>query len=248
MPEHRAAYSPYLPLSRLKPVTANVWVADGEEIRFGAFGLTLPFPTRMTVIRLKSGGLFVHSPIALAPELTETLDALGPVVFIVAPNTIHYWWVPEWKARYPNAVVYAAPGLDKSAKRTVPIDAVLGDAPPDAWAEEIDQVLFRGDVMNEVCFFHRVSGTAILTDLIENFEPKRFRNILYRWLVRLAHAADPDGTAPYDMRATFRRHRAAMRAGVARMIAWQPERVILAHGRWYDRNGTEELRRAFRWV
>jgi hypothetical protein len=32
------------------------------------------------------------------------------------------------------------------------------------------------------------------------------------------------------------------------MIAWNPERVILAHGRWYERDGAQELRRAFRWV
>jgi hypothetical protein len=32
------------------------------------------------------------------------------------------------------------------------------------------------------------------------------------------------------------------------MLAWQPERVILAHGRWYQHNGTAELRRAFRWL
>jgi hypothetical protein len=29
------------------------------------------------------------------------------------------------------------------------------------------------------------------------------------------------------------------------MIGWAPGRVILAHGRWYERHGTEELRRAF---
>jgi hypothetical protein len=32
------------------------------------------------------------------------------------------------------------------------------------------------------------------------------------------------------------------------MMAWQPERVILAHGRWYEENAAAELRRAFRWV
>jgi hypothetical protein len=31
-------------------------------------------------------------------------------------------------------------------------------------------------------------------------------------------------------------------------VAWQPERIILAHGRWYEKDGTEELRRAFRWL
>jgi hypothetical protein len=32
------------------------------------------------------------------------------------------------------------------------------------------------------------------------------------------------------------------------MLAWQPERVMIAHGRWYDKDGAAELRRAFRWV
>jgi hypothetical protein len=32
------------------------------------------------------------------------------------------------------------------------------------------------------------------------------------------------------------------------MLEWQPERVILAHGRWYPENGVAELKRAFRWA
>jgi hypothetical protein len=32
------------------------------------------------------------------------------------------------------------------------------------------------------------------------------------------------------------------------MLAWQPERVMIAHGRWYDKDAAAELRRAFRWV
>ena len=32
------------------------------------------------------------------------------------------------------------------------------------------------------------------------------------------------------------------------MIGWDPERIILAHGKWYERGGADELRRAFRWL
>jgi hypothetical protein len=49
---------------------------------------------------------------------------------------------------------------------------------------------------------------------------------------------------PRDMRLTYDRKR--LREAVERMIAWAPERVIIAHGRWYGENGTAELRRAFR--
>jgi hypothetical protein len=106
----------------------------------------------------------------------------------------------------------------------------------------------RGDVLIEIAFFHYPSRTLVLTDLIENFELKRTRGRSYRLLLRLAGAADPDGKAPVDMQLTFWRHRKAVRAVVERMIAWSPERVIIAHGRWYQENCAAELRRAFRWV
>lgn len=248
----RSAFVPYAPLGTLKAVAPSVWpgiwIVDGPEIRFGYFGLKMPFPTRMTIVRLSHGGLFVHSPIALDEKLAAAVEALGPVEHLVAPNTIHYWWVPDWKARYPQAQVHGVPGLAARAKRPLAVDAVLTATAPPEWADEIEQVLFAGDVMTEVDFFHRPSRTLILTDLIENFEPARIKSRFLRLLVRLAGAADPDGSAPRDMRATFRRHRAEMRAGVERMLAWQPERVILAHGRWYAQNGTAELTRAFRWV
>jgi hypothetical protein len=50
------------------------------------------------------------------------------------------------------------------------------------------------------------------------------------------------------MRFSFRRHRSALRAALAQMRAWAPERIILAHGRWYPSDGMRELERAFRWV
>jgi hypothetical protein len=48
------------------------------------------------------------------------------------------------------------------------------------------------------------------------------------------------------MRLTFRK--AELRAAVEQMIAWEPERIVIAHGRCYDRDGAAELRRAFRWL
>ena len=69
-----------------------------------------------------------------------------------------------------------------------------------------------------------------------------------RLFVRRAKIADPDGQMPRDMRLTFWGREARLRAAVERMIGWAPERVILAHGRWYETDGAAELRRAFRWV
>ncbi len=66
--------------------------------------------------------------------------------------------------------------------------------------------------------------------------------------MRLAGAAHPDGKAPVDLRLTFLGRKNEAQASFERMLAWEPEKVIVAHGRWYERDGTKEQRRAFRWL
>ena len=244
----RDAYIPYSPLDTLKPVAENVWIADGPEIRMSYAGIKLPFPTRMTVVRLPSRDLWVHSPIAWSDALAAELATLGPVRHLIAPNTLHYWYLPDWQARFPGARSYGAPGLLARAKRPLVIDETLGETPPDAWEGAFAQCVVPGKLLTEVDVFHQASRTLILTDLIENFEPRRVRNPLLRWIMRWSGAADPDGKAPIDMQWSFRATRKQVRAAAERMVAWAPERIILAHGRCYDRDGTAELRRAFRWV
>src|SRR3546814_4013897 len=88
----------YPPLNTLKPVTDGLWIVDGPVIRFGMPWPKMPFPTRMTVIRLE-GGLVVHSPTALTADLEAEIELLGPPRWIVGPNRIHYRWIPEWRER-----------------------------------------------------------------------------------------------------------------------------------------------------
>lgn len=242
------AFIDYAPLNTLKPVADEVWIVDGPEIGMRYFGLTLPFPTRMTIVRLPDGDLWVHSPIAWNDDLGVAITALGFVRYLVAPNTLHYWNLPEWQARFPRAHSYGPPGLAGKARRPLQIDETLGDAPPQAWADVFDQCLVPGRLLTEVDFCHRPSRTLILTDLIENFEPSRVRSPLLRWVMRTFGAADPDGKAPLDMQWSFLGHRRQVRAAAERMIGWAPERIIIAHGRCYDANAVTELRRAFRWV
>ena len=237
----------YEPLNTLKPVAGDIWVIDGPMIRF--YGL--PFSTRATVVRLEGGDLWVHSPTHLSDGLQAELAALGPVRHLIAPNWIHYAHIGAWKAEFPQAMAWAAPGVTaRAAKKGVPLPACRDLAPvaETPWQGEIDQIIVEGSpVHREAVFFHRASRTLILTDLIENFEPARL-GWWMRPLVRLGGIADPHGGMPRDMRASFGRGRDRLRRAVETMIGWAPERVILAHGRWYDRNGVAELRRAFGWV
>ena len=242
------AYRPYAPLMVLKPFGDDIWIVDGPEIRMDWLFTSIPFPTRMTIVRLPDDGLWVHSPTVNDAALMDAVAALGPVRFLIAPNSIHYWWVPDWKERFLEAEVFAVPGLAETAKRPLPEHRVLRDAGPSEWSGAIDQVLVPGSVVTEADFLHRASRTLILTDMIENFEPKRVKSRWLRMAMRLSGPLDPDGKMPIDLRLTFRRHKAEVRRAVRTMLDWRPESIILAHGRCYAENGPAEFRRALRWA
>jgi hypothetical protein len=241
----------YQPLNVLKQIEENIWLVDGPVIGFRYLGLKLPFPTRMTVIRQSSGEIWLHSPIKLTPALQIQIDALGPVRYLIAPNTIHYASIPQWQRAYPDAQSFGVPGIDKRARANgldIKFDHLLGNTADPGWSGEIDQLVVRGGYLTEAVFFHRASKTLILTDLIENFEADKIKSPLWRFLIRIFGSMDPHGAAPRDMRATFIGYKPALRRAVSQMIDWQPQRVIIAHGRWYDKNAIAELKRAFAWV
>ena len=145
-------------------------------------------------------------------------------------------------------IKWASPKVrPRAAKHGITFDRDLSDAAESEWAEEIDQIIVRGGrAMEEVEFFHKPSQTLILTDFIENFEPSRVHSRLLKVLMKLGGVADPDGKMPYDLHLSFLGRWKHLKADVQTMINWNPERVIIAHGRWYETNGTAELRRAFR--
>jgi len=150
----------------LGAVADGLFVAEGPTVDFYGF----PYPTRMVVARLEGGELWVWSPIELSEALRQEIDALGPVAHLTTPNRIHHLFLGPWKEAYPDAKLWAPPGLAKK-RSDLTFDGELGDAPPGAWRGQIEQVVFRGSpFMQEVVFFHRASRTAVFGDLIENFE------------------------------------------------------------------------------
>ncbi|MCW9033803.1 MAG: DUF4336 domain-containing protein [Rhodospirillales bacterium] len=236
----------YEPLNTLKPITNNIWVVDGPIISFKA----VPFTTRMTIIRLASGELFIHSPTRLTSSLKAEIIALGKVRYLISPNKIHYWWIGEWGNHFPEALKFASPGVQPLAKKQGwEFNQDLGEQPDKAWEDEIDQIIVRGGrYLDEVVFFHQASQTLILTDLIENFEPHKIHSWFMRFLTRIGKNSAPDGCTPRDLQLTYwGRHKEILPA-VEQMIAWHPERIILSHGKWFERDGVSELYRAFRWV
>jgi len=219
-----------------------LYVAEGPDVSF----LGIPYPTRMAIAQLRDGSLWVWSPVALSPALQHAVDALGVVRHIVSPNKLHHLFLAEWAQRWPDASLHAPPGLARR-RRDLHFDAELGDEPGPAWADDIDQTLFRGSfALEEVVFFHRPSRTAIVGDLVQRHDPTRFGAIA-RTVMRLDGLLGPAGGTPREWRATFWR-RSQARAAREKLLGWKPQRLLIAHGDCAQHAAAALLERALAWV
>ncbi len=229
---------------QLRQIGDEIWTYEGSEVDFYGF----PFPTRMTVVRLRDGELWVHSPEKPNEPLKQELAALGTIRYLISPNKLHHLLLGEWVSAYPKALTYSAPGLAQK-RQDIKFDAELSEYPDNEWSQEIDQTIFRGSpVMEEVIFYHKLSRTLILTDLIENFDPQTL-NWWQRALARFAGILHPHGKTPLDWRLTFQLgSKEEARASFRRLMDWQVENVILSHGKCVFGCGGEFVSESFSWL
>jgi hypothetical protein len=223
----------------LRSLAPDLWVAE-QPLRF----LGLEVGTRMTVARLPGGRLWLHSPIERSRALAAEVEEHGEPAFVVAPNRLHHLYASEWRTAYPASQLYAAPGLD--AKRPdLAIDAVLGDAPPPAWSDVLDQALVGGyPFANEVVFFHRPSRTLIASDLF--FHVGEEAALPTRLAFRAMGAYGRPATTPLER--LLIRDRAAFRRSLDRILGWPIERVVMAHGSVIETGGRAAVAEAYAWL
>jgi hypothetical protein len=226
----------------LKEFDQEIWIADGPSVAVAGFH----YPTRMAVIRLSNGGLFIWSPTQLTASLQADVDGVGQVRHIVAPNSLHHLFLPAWKRAYPAAQVYAPPGLRRKREDIV-FDADLGSAPSPDWAGEIDQVVMQGNLITtEVVFFHVRSGTVLFADLIQQLPV----NLISGWrsvVAKLDLMTEHEPSVPRKFRFAFVNRRVA-RDSLEHILAWPAERVLMAHGTPIENDARAYLRRAFGWL
>lgn len=227
----------------LKEFGPGIWVADGPHV---VAALGFHYPTRMAVIRLAGGGLFIWSPTALTDSLRAAVDSIGLVSHLIAPNSLHHLFLADWKRAFPEARLHAPPGL-REKRRDLVFDHDLADGPIQDWVGEIDQVAMRGNVITtEVVFFHARSGTVLFTDLLQQLPSSEFsgwRALVARWDMMTG----PEPAVPRKFRLAFTDRRAA-RAALGHLLSWPAERVLMAHGPPVSEDGRALIRRAFRWL
>ncbi|KAF9590092.1 hypothetical protein IFM89_030840 [Coptis chinensis] len=94
---------------RTEAVKNCIWLFEQEQaLGFSSVSTNI----RMTVIKLKSGGLWIHAPIAPTDECIQLVKELGaPVEHIVLPTFAyeHKIFVGPFSRKFPKAKVWVAP-------------------------------------------------------------------------------------------------------------------------------------------
>ncbi len=221
----------------LHQLTEDLWAGTGRVRFIGQW-----IPTRMVVIRLPDGALWVHSPIAIGTEIVRDIGSLGRVGHLVGSSLYHHLWLADWARRYPDAKIHGAPGLP-GKRPDVTFHEVLGDEAPADWKGVLDQLVFRGlPIFNEVIFLHRASRTLIVSDLV--FNVYEAQGVLAPVLMRLNGMWKRFGPSR-ALRFMMSRTRERAGADLKRILQWNFDRVIMAHGRVLESGGREVMKRAF---
>jgi hypothetical protein len=225
-------------------------VIEGPVVR----DLGLPFTTRMTVAQLQDGSLWIESPVPVEYETLARLRELGPVRHLVCQTPRHMWRLEEWHRLFPDAALWGCPPSPITvAHSRLPLAGTLGDRPNAAWADDFDQVAIRGSLvvgnrrlLEEVWFLHRPSRTLIVGDIIQVHAQRPGRPLRNAFL-RAAGIAGPEGGTSVDIRAAFWNRR-ALRASLERVLDWDFDQVVLAHGPFLTSGAKPFVERALAWA
>jgi len=221
----------------LTPIHPDLFV---RSVPYRAMGM--PIDRQLVVSRLPGGSLWLQSPIPWTQALRSEVAKLGEVRHVMAASRYHDECLKEFQAEYPAATFHAAPGFAAVRPDLRFAAEPLSDIPHPDWAAVFSQHHVRGmPRINEVVFLHRPSRSLILSDLAFNFGHGS------HWLLALLMRLDGawGRLSPSRFGKSQMKDRAAVRASIDAILAWDFDRIIVGHGHNIETGGKAALRAAF---
>lgn len=214
-----------------------LWHAQ-QPLKFGPISLT----TRMTVVRLRDGSLWIHSPISPTRELIEELRSTGSVRYVVAPNKSHHLYFLDFLNAFAAAEGFIAEGLESKRGDLVRFPRIPREAP---WSADLRGYFIEGlPILNETVWFHGDTGTLVLTDLLFCFSAAN------RGLAALVSKA-LGVRGKLGMSRTMKwaiKSKQDLAKSVEPLLSLPVQRVIVAHDQIIDEQPVAKLAQAFAWL
>jgi hypothetical protein len=216
----------------------GVWI-DTTPVRIVGTKLS----STMTVLRL-SDGLLLHSPIEMTPERRASVEALGLVRHLYAPNLFHHLHLRDWAEAFPLARVHAPAGLSKK-RPDVRTDRVHDSTPEPAFAGTLTELTIDGFRLGECALYYLPAKTLIVADLVHNIgRPDdawtQFYTKIMGFYDRVALSRALRWTAFSDRRAA--------RQSIDALLSFPFERLVVGHGKPIVAGARDALAAAFAWL
>lgn len=206
-------------------------------------GFGSPLDRNMVVWRRPTGGLWLHSVVALDDAGMAAIDALGPVEVIVVPNGYHRMDCGVYAARYPTAQVVAPAAARDAVEKVTHVHATC-----EGTGDGLGITVHTPDGTRpyELAYELPLAGggrALVVADLLFNLRtrPPGFNGFVLRWIT--------DSLGPLHISRVFRllvlKERAPYAAWLARMAEIPDLRVLcVAHGEPVTSDVAGELRAA----
>jgi len=217
----------------MNKIEKDIWVAETKFKLFGA-----DFGNRMTVIRLSSGKLLLHSPVKMSDGLLGSVRALGKVEFIVTPNNFHGLFVEEWRREFPEAKYFTAKEVKENENMSLPLSTLSREV----LESDIEIIKIEGaPKVNEYAFIHKDSNTLILTDMAFNIGA----NVSFwsKIFFKLNGAFDRFG--PSKLMKAMISDPVALNSSIEEILTFDINRIIVSHGNILESNAKPTLKEAF---
>lgn len=208
----------------------NLWLLTYPQHRLGA-----DLKRNVSIIRLGSRELVIHSTAPFTTEDLTAIQSVGRPGWLVEAMMHHDTFAREGRRAFPNIPYLAPAGFSGTAGfPTVPLLP-----PPPAWNGELEVLEIQGmRSYHEHVFFHRPSLTLIVADLLFNFGPDEplWTDLFLKAAVTGDH--HPGMSRPFKLAI---HDPVAFKASMAKMLAWDFDRIIVGHGDVIESHGKQIL-------
>jgi hypothetical protein len=230
-----------MPYSLEEYVPGKIYIVE-YPIHYGGMDLF----SRMTLVRLDDGKLWVHSPCQLDAQLKFAIDRFGEVAYILAPGNFHHLYVSDFQGHYPDAETFLCPGLEKK-RPDLKFDWIPGNHPDPRWHSEFDQVAIQGTrIISEVAFVHKTTRTLILVDLLENIGDDYTHEagllLQFWWKAVFKMWNNPKAAPEYQLGWG---NKEIVKNCLEKILSWDFDHIILAHGNLIESNAKGVLIKAW---
>ena len=218
-------------------ISVNIWL-----LRYPLTLLGMQIGRNVSVIRLRSGKLVIHSTAPFTSADVAEINALGAPGWLLDATRFHDSCAEQGRGAFPD-VAYLVPEPFPNREK---LRATILNGAPVEWAGEIELRVIEGmPNVQEHALFHPASRTLVVGDLLFNFSQDAawWTRFVARWILRLDRLV--------GMSLVFRsmiRDKAAFQRSMEDILAWDFDRVIVGHGSVVETGGKELLSKVVRTV